>query len=280
MTEHEHEYDVSGAITFYKCQPTPYEVFRQAMDVVGYGHCVPNPRTDQSALTNAVKEVHGGRNKKIIGRKQPKKNGVELVDIERDTVHNGYTTSFGAKVVQGRVVTDYGYADQYRLTEEFLKSKAVLTSGAVGATLAAILDKMDCVHGFDDPRVRYVPEHWLGAWRQIGDVLTECSPGSRITIVRAAMDAHACAMIRDILTKEVKEQAAKLLDDVSKGTLSDDQLHSRAERAQELVDRVNLYSTILDEGLEGLKNVAKLACGAAAAAAMQDFAGMGVAVGV
>ena len=282
MTEHEYEYAVSGAITFYKCQPTPYEVFHSAMSAAGYGNCVPNPRTDQSALTNAVKEVHGGRNKKIIGRKKPKVNGVELVDIERDTARNGYTTSFGAKVVEGSVVTDFGYADQYRLTEEFLKSKAVLTAGAVGKTLADILDKMNGVHGFDDPRNRYVPEYRLAEWRQIRDVLKACSPDSRITIIRVAMDADTCTAIRDVLTKEVQEQAGKLLDDVSKGTLNDDQLHIRAEQAQALVDRINLYSTILDEGLEGLKNVAKLACGAAAAAVMQDFAGEGVvaAVGV
>jgi hypothetical protein len=68
------------------------------------------------------------------------------------------------------------------------------------------------------------------------------------------------------------------LDDVSKGTLNDTQLQLRASQAQELVDRVNLYSNILNEGLEGLKNVAQLANGAAAAAVMQDFAASGIGV--
>ena len=49
-------------------------------------------------------------------------------------------------------------------------------------------------------------------------------------------------------------------------------------RAQALVDRVSLYSDILNEGLDGLKSVAQLAQGAAAAAVMQDFAQSGVAV--
>ena len=42
------------------------------------------------------------------------------------------------------------------------------------------------------------------------------------------------------------------------------------------MDRVNLYSSILNEGLEGLKSVAQLANGAAAAAVMQDFAASGM----
>jgi len=91
------------------------------------------------------------------------------------------------------------------------------------------------------------------------------------------MDAGTARAIRDALTKEVQEQAAKLLDDVSKGTLNDAQLQSRVEQSQALVDRVNLYSSILNEGLEGLKNVAQLANGAATAAAMQDFAAAGLA---
>ena len=68
------------------------------------------------------------------------------------------------------------------------------------------------------------------------------------------------------------------MDDVSKGTLNDTQLQLRARQAQELVDRVTLYSSILNEGLEGLKSVAQLANGAAAAAVMQDFAAAGIGV--
>ena len=71
-------------------------------------------------------------------------------------------------------------------------------------------------------------------------------------------------------------QALQLLDDVSKGTLNDDQLHVRGEQATALVERVALYSDILGEALAGLKNVAMLAKSAAGAAAMQDFAQAGV----
>ena len=48
---------------------------------------------------------------------------------------------------------------------------------------------------------------------------------------------------------------------------------SRAEQAQALIERVDLYSAILDDGLTGLKNVAALAKQTAMAYVMQDMAG-------
>ena len=203
---------------------------------------------------------------------------MELVNIERDAVHNSYVTNFGAKVVAGQVKTDYGYADDYRLTEEFLRCKAVLTSASVSQALVAVLEHMDGMRSFGKPGNYYVPEHCLQQWKELADLVEDCQKGNTIISVRCAMDEGTARAIRDTLTKEVQERAAKLLDDVSKGTLSDKQLQQRASDAQALVDRVNLYSSILNEGLEGLKNVALLANGAAMAAVMQDFAAAGIGV--
>jgi hypothetical protein len=139
----------------------------------------------------------------------------------------------------------------------------------------AVLTKMDGMTGLK-PGVFYIPEHHLPKWKELAEQVEHCQEGNKITTVRAAMDEGTARAIRDALTKEVQEQAAKLLDDVSKGTLNDGQLQSRAKQAQTLVDRVNLYSSILNEGLEGLKSVAQLANGAAAAAVMQDFAAAGM----
>jgi hypothetical protein len=273
----EREYDISGAIVFWSLRPTPYQALLEVLEAKGYAACMPNVRTDQSALENAIKTSYGTKNKAIVSRKRPKVNGVELVQIERDTIRNGYVTSFGAKVVSGRVKTDYGHADEYKLTEEFLKCKAVLTTSAVSQALTEVLQRMDGMRGFDKPGIYYIPEHWLKEWEELANLVEGCQEGNKITRVRCAMDAGTARAIRDALTKEVQEQAAKLLDDVSKGTLNDAQLQSRVEQSQALVDRVNLYSSILNEGLEGLKNVARLANGAAAAAAMQDFAAAGLA---
>ena len=274
----EKEYDISGAIVFWSLQPTPYQALLEVLEAKGYGDCMPNVRTDQSALENSIKAVYGTKDKAVVSRKQPKRNGVELVNIERDAQRNSYVTNFGAKVVAGKVETDYGYADDDRLTEEFLKCKAVLTSAAISQALTAVLAKMDGMRGFDKAGIHYIPEHWLKPWKQLAELAEGCQDGNKITTVRAAMDEGTARAIRDALTKEVQEEAAQLLDDVSKGTLNDTQLQARSQRSQALVQRVELYSTILNEGLEGLKNVAMLANGAAMAAVMQDFAAAGIGV--
>jgi hypothetical protein len=267
----EKEYDISGAIVFWSLQPTPYQAIREVFERMGYADCVPNPRTDQSALENSIRAVYGTRNRTIISRKQPKRNGVELVNIERSTQRNGYVTNFGARVLGSRVKADYGFADEGALTEEFLKLKARLTTTAVGQALVAVLEKMDGMTGLK-PGVYYVPEHHLKRWKELAERVEGCQEGNKITTARVAMDEGTARTIRDTLTQEVQEKAAKLLDDVSKGTLNDAQLQNRAKEAQALVDRVTLYSSILNEGLEGLQSVAQLANGAAAAAVMQDFA--------
>jgi len=206
-----------------------------------------------------------------VSRKKPKQNGVELVNIQRSEHRNDYVTNFGARVVQGYVKADYGHANEYSLTEQFLQFKARLTTSAVGQALVAVLERMDGMTGLK-PGVYYIPEHHLKRWKELAERVEACQEGNKITTCRVAMDEGTARKIRDTLTAEVKEKAAKLLDDVSKGTLNDTQLQVRAKQAQELLDRVNLYSCILNEGLEGLKNVAQLANGAAAAAVMQDFA--------
>jgi hypothetical protein len=271
----EKEYDITGAIVFWSLQPTPYQAIREVFEGMGYPDCVPNPRTDISALENSIKAVYGMKNKTIVSRKQPKRNGVELVNIERSTQRNGYVTNFGAKVLGSRGKADYGFADECALTEEFLKLKARLTTTAVGQALVAVLEQMDGMTGLK-PGVYYIPEHHLKRWKELAERVEGCQEGNKITTARVAMDEGTARTIRDTLTHEVQEKAAKLLDDVSKGTLNDAQLQSRAKEAQALVDRVTLYSSILNEGLEGLKSVAQLANGAAAAAVMQDFAAAGI----
>jgi hypothetical protein len=148
---------------------------------------VPNPRTDRSALENSIRAVYGTRNKTIVSRKQPKRNGVELVNIERSTQRNGYITNFGARVLGSRVKADYGFADEGALTEEFLKLKARLTTTAVGQALVVVLEKMDGMTGLK-PGVYYIPEHHLKRWKELAERVEGCREGNKITTARVAME--------------------------------------------------------------------------------------------
>jgi hypothetical protein len=242
---------------------------------LGFADCVPNPRTDISALEHSIKEVYGTKNKAVVSRKQPKRNGVELVNIERSPVRNGYVTNFGAKVIGGRVKADYGYADEFKLTEAYLAQKAKLTSSAMGQSLVKALVKLDAMMDLKPSGgVYYLPENHLPTWRRLAEGVEQCQEGNVISTIRAAMDEGTARAVRDALTKQVQAEATKLVDDVSKGTLSADGIRRRAEQAQALIERVDLYSAILDDGLTGLKNVAALAKQTAMAYVMQDMAGV------
>ena len=272
---HDKTFDISGAITFWSLQPTSLEAIRRLFDSLGFADCVPNPRTDISALEHSIKEVYGTKNKAVVTRKQPKRHGVELVDIERNPDRNHYTTNFGAKVVSGRVKADYGFADEYKLTEAYLKQKAKLTSAALGQALVKVLAKLDAMMDLKPSGgVYYVPEHQLDRWWRLKEGVKQCQEGNAITVMRVAMDEDTARAVRDALTRQVQDEATKLVDDVSKGTLNADGIRRRAEQAQTLIERVDLYSAILNDGLTGLKNVATLAKQTAMAYVMQDMAGV------
>ncbi len=270
---HDKTFDVSGAITFWSLQPTSLQAIKNLFGRLGFAECVPNPRTDISALEHSIKEVYGTKNRAVVTRKQPKRHGVELVEIERNPDRNHYTTNFGAKVVAGRVKADYGSADEYKLTEAYLKQKAKLTSAALGQALVKVLARLDAMMDLKPSGgVYYVPEHQLGAWRRLAEGVEQCQEGNVISTIRAAMDEGTARAVRDALTRQVQEEATKLVDDVSKGTLGADGIRRRAEQAQTLIERVDLYSAILNDGLTGLKNVAALAKQTAMAYVMQDMA--------
>ena len=126
-------FGVSGAQVGYKVDPTPYNAFKTVLIEEGFGAYVPNPRSDHSALVSVTAKV-AGKDCKVIPRKKSKVNGVEVVRVDKHEHYaNDYATELHTKVVGTSVHTDNGKDD--RMTEEFRRTKAVLTSGAVGSAL-------------------------------------------------------------------------------------------------------------------------------------------------
>ena len=60
---HDKTFDVSGAITFWSLQPTSLQAITDLFGRMGFAGCVPNPRTDISALEHSIKEVYGTKNR-------------------------------------------------------------------------------------------------------------------------------------------------------------------------------------------------------------------------
>jgi hypothetical protein len=64
----------------------------------------------------------------------------------------------------------------------------------------------------------------------------------------------------------------KIVMDVSKGTLSKDQLAKRVEEGQEMLAEISLYAEVLQETLEGLHKSAEAVTDMASVAAFADMA--------
>ena len=192
-----------------------------------------------------------------VPRKKSRINGVELVAVERDTVHNSYTTSFGARVVGKRVQSDYGYADDYTLTDEFLKSKAVLTSTAMGNALKAVIDRLRRADGLRRPGIDHTSPR------------IACGSGSRWpAAIDGAIDAgnqrsRAIGWRSDANTAKAVQagagggshgrgETAGLDGTLNEGHLDDAAgAHVRAERAQALLDKIEVHPAILSDGRRG-----------------------------
>lgn len=129
----------SGAICFWNLSAVDKAALSDRFSLIGLERYAPKERTDASALHQACLEYAGKRDTAIEKHKHPGKNGVSVVNIERDEDSVYFTTSFGAKVVDGRVVTSKGYANQNRLQELFTQHKGVVTGAALGKSLVEIV---------------------------------------------------------------------------------------------------------------------------------------------
>ena len=110
---------------------------------------MPPVRSDADCLKSAMRDycnLAKEENSKdympdrlVQSLKKPKKNGFQVLDIERREDDNEYCKNFGCKVdADGTVVVTRGYADDYAIQQFYQRHKRLVTGGAVSSTLASI----------------------------------------------------------------------------------------------------------------------------------------------
>ena len=265
-----------GALTFWTPQPVVVEAFADALRSAGFPECTPNPRTDRSALEAAIKDTYGTKDRLVQPRKKPNRHGVELVQVERDEVRNHYVTSFGAKVQEGQVVTDYGHADRETLQEQYESAKAVLTPNAVSKALLDILGKLQGSRPLK-PGVYWLPPDSLDRWREVIGQLEQINAAD-VVVCEVEMDPSLADVVLDRFAEEVNAEVLEILDALGKGTLSPEGIEVRKEKAADLLEKINVYAEALDTDLQELRRVAQLAKSAAVRAAMKQMPALAVGV--
>ncbi len=275
------EFPVSGGKVGFKVDPTPYDAFKTALEDEGFAKHCPNPRTDASALV-VVTKAAAGKDTKVVARKKAKQNGIDAFHVDKKTYdHAEFEHKLHTQVVGSSVCRD-GRKD-YELTEEFLKTKAVLTAGAITKALKSILcDELHGLPDFDSRRI-YVPEASLPRWSELaarlfgryddcGNLIAEGICGGEYVVDMVQINATTIRQIKSALEERINERAVKIVMDVSKGTLSKDQLAKRVEEGHEMLAEISLYAEVLQETLEGLHKSAEAVTDRASVAAFADMA--------
>ena len=166
---------IGGIRVGFRVQPTPFAAFKAVLQEFGFDKFCPNPRTDQSALTATVAEKLGGRNRLVAGKggRGKKTAGVEVVDVTwQSDAFNEYNPLHMAKVKSnghGPVVVLDNFAEDHELTEEFLRTKAVLTSSAINSALRGIM--VQEMSGLSSFTGIYVPEALVPSWKALAERL-------------------------------------------------------------------------------------------------------------
>ena len=276
-------FEVNGAIVFWSVGPTRRDLLRQRLTDLGLERYEPAERTDDSALLNALSDYCRGENArlkredrdKIVQRRQTRKDGFEIVDVERQKRQNHYTSDFGAKAEDGRVCVDNSYSGlslQERLQELFDQQKATLTGASVGKALVELLSDLGAVCLRDAGGVYWLSEEALDEWAKAAEAVEESALArgkNQVQMCNLVRNDHSCKAIRDGITQEIQTVAAALAEEITGCTLGEDAMRSRIEQAHKLHDRITAIEESLGETLGNLHAVASTVEQAATLATLQ-----------
>ncbi len=187
----------------------------------------------------------------------------------------------------GPVVILDNFAEDHELTEEFLRTKAVLTSSAVNSSLRGIIvQKMSGLSSFTGiyvpeanvPSWKALAERLFGAYDRDGNLIAEGICGGEYEVATVDLDADTIRSIRARLAAETKMEVGRISWDTLKGTLSAEQVLTRCDDAKALLAKISLYEQEFRLGLDDLKEAAEKANQIAAAALFRELSGSGVGV--
>mgnify|MGYP001559326383 CR=1 FL=1 len=267
-----------GAMTFWTAGITVRDALFVQLDALGLAQFMPPVRSDADCLKSAMRDycnLAKEENSKdympdrlVQSLKKPKKNGFQVLDIERREDDNEYCKNFGCKVdADGTVVVTRGYADDYAIQQFYQRHKRLVTGGAVSSTLASIA-KDHLGGAMLKSGLYWIPEDNRHNWSEASKAFSTAAVDgdTDVTELRYLMDEAGVNAIKDAIIDEVVVASAKLQDEIAAGSLGKGALTTRQFAAAALHARVSKYEAILGEALTALHESVRVAEEAAASA--------------
>ena len=258
----------SGAIVYWTCGPTDASKLHARFTGLGLGNCSKKERPKPSALEQALKEYaeermnsqmrRDGHDKILQRRKQPSKNGFELVDVERGDERNSYSTDFGCKVDNfGNLTFSDGFPDEDRVSQLFQYHQQYLTGAMVGSCLVKVMRTLLGVCMRQNGGLYWLPESSLGMWDLVANAVEECSDNSanKVTRIRTVFDSQAASAVKDAIVEEVVSESQRIADEVAKGEGGQKALERKIKLLTDLENKATHYERILGEALTNVKSV-------------------------
>ena len=265
----EHSLRISGATVSWSLTPTSRQALEGAYNTHGVREFLPPVTSDRNALKGAMEDIKG-KDQIVQALKSPSKNGYELVNVARGVSHNDYTNNFSAWISNGEVQTGYGFTDKTLLQDKFTHRKGLLAPSAVSESLKSIVLAIDAVTVY--PGTYWVPQQSLVRWQSLAKEVEKVGEGeNRLRQLTTVMDENTAREVRDALIDEMNKAATAIAEDLASGTLGEEALENRKDRALALHKRIEQYEGILDETLEKLHATVEAVEQAATLATLQTI---------
>jgi len=262
---------VSGCMNHWTLVPVDRAAVQDALERLGFEGFLPPEQGDTAALKAALAELKG-KDRIVDSLKNPKKDGVEVVAVEKDHTANYRTQDYRCKVVDGVVVVAGGYfSDQEKLQAEFNKHKALATKNGLSGCLQQIAASLKAVTLW--PGSYWVPESGLRVWERVVEEFRLLDKEIKFKLVRVQTDdLETVQAIRDALVQKVGRKAAEIRAEVEEKNLGQEGLERRAGEAQNLRELVDEYRQILGDWAATLADVIHAAEEAAVVAGLKAMA--------
>ncbi len=270
-----------GAVVYWGCSTTDREKLSEKAERCGFGDLVPNKRTPESALFNALKDgvpdAGVTRDYLIQPLKSRNQKGFEVVEVHKGTERNSYSALFSARVHSDTVkfsegLWDYATIDGNTVQDLYDQYRRTLTGAAVGSFLVSVCQRLRGTSLRPSGGIYWIPEDSLDRWNDVTDAVesSACDYGkSEVFRLRTLLDAQSASAVISAITKEVTDQSDEILEGI--GELGEKALRTREERSRELKKKVEHYEGMLGESLGKLKTVCDIATKSAAHAALAQL---------
>ena len=270
-----------GAVVYWGVGNTNRKHLKSELDDLGLVQYLPNKRTPDSSLFNALKsdvpEVGASRDYTIQSLKDRGNNGYEVVEILKGEKCNTYNVMYSArvdktseKVVFSEGLWDYSTIDTAGVQKEYAHFREVLTGSSMGACLVDICQHFRGTSLRPSGGIYWLPEDAVETWDKVGQAVFDSGDGdSSVYRLRTVLDESAASAVIDAITAEVDAQSSEIIEGI--GELGERALRTREERSRNLKAKVEHYEQMLGEGLDKLKSVCDIATKSAAHAVLAQL---------